>query len=1000
MHNSLSLFSRFGSFTLFGLCLGTAAYFVPRGAQSPKPAELRAPASEAPAAPVGKEKPKAAPAAKEKSKEIPLADRLRSPYEADRPLADKLRAPRETLRTLYFAAMLYDLFPKIVDDAIACLDLDAMQPRPAPQDAALLALDLEQVLQNLALPLSGVPDEGAGERCILYDANGLKLALRRSAEGGWRFDAETIAQLPALRRAARERPRQRGDTTALREGFTDPRATLRQFVSDYANGDYYAAARALDLSALSDEQRREQGPALAHQLAFVQQRRAFFFRQEVPDQPDGPAYTWHADGSGRLTLERIRQPDGKDAWLFTRQTVRNIPKMYAAAKELPPDDRYVRMGMVVPALEAHSGQAVCKRPDDIPIHLGSPRALLQGFFRVMDAADTNDARLADALEYLDLAEVPLADRAPLGTKLASKLEAVLRKLPLDLRSLPDTWNAPPQLLGEAQGVRVEIQRQRDGCWRFSKATVSRIPEMFDKLAGKTRHDSGHGTQLDSARDTVVTFLAATRRRNFDLAARCLNLSEIHASAQEELGPVLAFKLKFILDRIGRIYIQEIPDQPEGPRYVLYRGDLGRLTLERRTDEAEKGAWQFTPGSVLRIEPMFLAMHLAPEEAAAEDAPEGLTEPSFWDTPGPWLRLWVPDWLEIRVGALELYQWFGLLLGGLLSWLGARLAMRGVIRLLTWLLRRSGSELSGSFLTTSLRPFTWLTAVWIFFLLLGVLDLPISVAAAAFAAQKFLLAALVGWLGVRLIDLSMAIYTNSELLRPHRSLSDMIVPVSMRLGKSLVVLVVAVYSIYQVGQIDLLGKFLTGLGVAGLAASLAAQDALKSFFGTLLLISERAFKIGDKIQVSGKEGVVEQVGFRSTRLRTGDGSLLTVPNSIIAAAPIDNLGVPVHHRYRTTIEISPVTPAGRLLEFRDQLQAWLLEQAVVLREQMDLHIHQISQRGIELNVNLLLQPHTKDDETRFREAITCEILHLAAALDVVLTPQMARQEDLKTAVHAA
>ena len=174
------------------------------------------------------------------------------------------------------------------------------------------------------------------------------------------------------------------------------------------------------------------------------------------------------------------------------------------------------------------------------------------------------------------------------------------------------------------------------------------------------------------------------------------------------------------------------------------------------------------------------------------------------------------------------------------------------------------------MASTLRPLTWLAAVWAFFLLLAGLDLPIAVAGTVFAAEKFLLAALLGWLGLRLMDLSMGVYTNTELLRPHRSLGDMIVPVSMRLGKAGVLLVVATYVIYQVGEFDLLGRFLTGLGVAGLAASLAAQDALKSFFGTLLLIGERAFKIGDRILVGGKEGVVEQVGFRSTRLRTGRG----------------------------------------------------------------------------------------------------------------------------------
>src|SRR5262249_47305264 len=185
---------------------------------------------------------------------------------------------------------------------------------------------------------------------------------------------------------------------------------------------------------------------------------------------------------------------------------------------------------------------------------------------------------------------------------------------------------------------------------------------------------------------------------------------------------------------------------------------------------------------------------------------------------------------------------------------------------------------------------------------GGLALPAAVAEPLFAVEKFLMAALLGWLGLRLIDLSMAFYTNTESLRPHRNLGDLIVPVSVRLGKGVVLLVVATYVVYQIGEIELLGRFMTGLGVAGLAASLAAQDALKSFFGPRLRIGGRAFKIGARILVGGTEGVVEQVGFRSPRLRTAEASVLTIPNAIIAAAPIDNMGARSHRRFSTTITL--------------------------------------------------------------------------------------------------
>src|SRR5262245_22639118 len=171
------------------------------------------------------------------SKSVPLLERLRSPYEADRPVAQKLRSPRETLRTLYYAIILYDVFPEMIDDAVACLDLDGLRPRPGRDDAAKMALALENVLDSLALPLSAAPDDPAGDSLVLYEAGTTSLAMRRCRDDAWRFEAATLARLPALRQAAAERRKQRVVPPSMREGFTDPRATLRQFLSDFVNGD-------------------------------------------------------------------------------------------------------------------------------------------------------------------------------------------------------------------------------------------------------------------------------------------------------------------------------------------------------------------------------------------------------------------------------------------------------------------------------------------------------------------------------------------------------------------------------------------------------------------------------------------------------------------------------------------------------------------------------------------------------------------------------------------
>ena len=716
---------------------------------------------------------------------------------------------------------------------------------------------------------------------------------------------------------------------------------------------------------------------LAQQLAVVIQRHSYLFAQEVPDKLQG-AYTWWADRAGRITLDRQRLPEGKEAWLFTRQTVSNIPRMYEACQAAPTDPGYVRLGLIVP-LVAATPTAAATRPESVPPNLASPQAVLRGFFRAMDEAEINDGKLAEGIVYLDLQSLPPSERGPLAAKLMPKLEAILRKAQIDLSSVSDDWNAPLQKIGDDQGLPIEIQRQRDGCWRFNEASLNRVPVLFDKLASRDRSDRERTSQLESARDTMVHFLTAVKNRDYARAAECLDLSALSPRAQDELGPVLAYKLRYVLDRLGRIYVQEIPDEPDGARYLVHRTELGRIVLVRRTEDPGKGQWLFANSTVARIEPMFQELLNAP---VTDPATAGGT-PHFAEAPGIWLRLRLPGWAERRVGPLELYQWLGLALAALLSWSIAYLCLSQLHRIVGWFLQKSGSNLSTKFVSEKLRPLTWLAAITLLMQVLDVLDLPIAVGNTMLPLKKFLVTGMIAWQALRFIDLVMAIYMNSELLKPHRSLSDMVVPVSMRLVKGAVLIVTVAYFIYEIGQGDLLGRFITGLGVAGLAVSLAAQDALKSFFSTLLLIGERSFKIGDRIIVGSQEGVVEQVGFRSTRLRTKEDSVLTMPNSVIASAAIDNMGARSQRRLTTSFLVHPQTPLPLLIDLRDQLRAWLHEQPNVNPQKVDVHIHRIIDAGVELTITLYLTTLDGVEETACREAIHCQLLTLADQLGVIL-----------------
>ncbi len=128
-----------------------------------------------------------------------------------------------------------------------------------------------------------------------------------------------------------------------------------------------------------------------------------------------------------------------------------------------------------------------------------------------------------------------------------------------------------------------------------------------------------------------------------------------------------------------------------------------------------------------------------------------------------------------------------------------------------------------------------------------------------------------------------------------------------------VIVIAVGAIYLLRAIS--GKpmsaLLAGLGIGGLAIALASQDTLKNFFGSIVIMLDKPFRVGQRVVVEGNDGVVEEIGFRSTRVRTLTGHLVTVPNEKMASANIENIGRRPHIRRLTNITITYDTPLEKV-----------------------------------------------------------------------------------------
>ncbi len=143
-----------------------------------------------------------------------------------------------------------------------------------------------------------------------------------------------------------------------------------------------------------------------------------------------------------------------------------------------------------------------------------------------------------------------------------------------------------------------------------------------------------------------------------------------------------------------------------------------------------------------------------------------------------------------------------------------------------------------------------------------------------------------------------------------TLDDMMVPLVRKTLRTLIVL----FGLVQIAQ-QLSDKpittILAGLGVGGLAVALAAQDTIKNFFGSLVIFADHPFQLGDRIVVDSEDGMVEEVGMRSTRIRTLDGHLVTIPNGELANKMIRNISRRPYIKRVANITITYNTPPEKV-----------------------------------------------------------------------------------------
>jgi len=152
--------------------------------------------------------------------------------------------------------------------------------------------------------------------------------------------------------------------------------------------------------------------------------------------------------------------------------------------------------------------------------------------------------------------------------------------------------------------------------------------------------------------------------------------------------------------------------------------------------------------------------------------------------------------------------------------------------------------------------------------------------------KIIIACSLTYLLIKLVDLVVGLWQKRMESAGERGLDIQLFPVIRKSFKVFIIIVATLVTSQNLGM-NVTG-LLASLSIGGLAVGLAAQDTLSNLFGAVALFADKPFRVGDRIQIEGLDGIVETIGLRSTRVRHLDGYLVTIPNRTMANANITNV----------------------------------------------------------------------------------------------------------------
>lgn len=373
---------------------------------------------------------------------------------------------------------------------------------------------------------------------------------------------------------------------------------------------------------------------------------------------------------------------------------------------------------------------------------------------------------------------------------------------------------------------------------------------------------------ESPQQTVGDFLEYVRSGKDNIAATYLELTP----KTKEQGPQLARQLAAILQSQRTFEVDNLsPDWNGDTEDGLPEAqeDIARIAIE------DNGA----------LQPVRLVNHPNAQPTWRFGLITVAQIPAWYvRTPNAWVTEHLPEWLQRRgPGGVQFWQWLGLLLGAVLAWAVGFGVSRLVTAVAVTIVKRTKTTWDDVILKNLQGPIVLACSLGVAAAISPLLDLPELPATTLFKVIKGGFLAVFFWVCMRSVDLVRDAIIRASLVS-NEPASRSLISLGARFTKALLFFILVIAVLSQLGFP--VATLLAGLGIGGLAVALAGQKTLENLIGTFAIAIDQPFREGDFVKVRDFTGTVEAIGLRSTRFRTLDRTIISMPNGKVADEPIE------------------------------------------------------------------------------------------------------------------